>query len=338
MLERDGYWHRELRKGFALRVGDTLRLWTGLLVRPAPGLWLLVSGAFNRRCLVNVGEYVIADDSSFVPVILRLDLNSLRGRDTWLDTELGCILPLQPGVKFTVSTLEESPEAGQDWCDFYDQSYLDTRGATKYVGRYRRVTAGESFAQAEGEAHCRLIIAGGPNLHRVRTFDRFATGDGFSRTHPAKGSLQFAVASNVFEVRARWDGLDMRDVEAEMPGEPERFLREWAERYGPETLPSVEALAEYAHHMLGPHRGEPYFAISPWLFATTPPGWSSMIDSSHLDGMDGLRGVVSTDTHFGVPPLWQVFEPRRFVVPKGTPLARILPVPRHLLRATFRHA
>lgn len=336
LLERDGHWHRELRKGFARRVGGTLRIWTGLLVRPARGVWLLVSGAYNRRCLVNVEEYVIADDSSFVPVILRLDLASLRSRDTWLDTELACLLPLRPGVRFGVGTLAESPEVGRAWCDFYDRSYIEARGGVKYTARYRRVTAGESAAETRGGALCRLIVLGGPNPHRVGTFERFATGAGLSRTHPAKDSLQFAVVRNVADVRARWDGSNIRDVEAEVPGGPGPFLREWAERYGPETLPSVELFADYVEQNSGPYRGEPYFSITPWVFATTPPGWSSLMDSYHLDGLDGMRGVISTDTHPGVASLWQISEPGKLAVARGTPLLRVLPVPRQLLRATFR--
>lgn len=336
LLKRDGHWHRELRKGFARRVGDTLRLWTGLLVRPAPGVWLLVSGAFNRRCLVNVEEYVVADDSSFVPVILRLDLASLRSRDTWLDTELACLLPLRPGVEFGVGALADSPEVGRAWCDFYDRSYIEARGDVKYTARYRRVTAKESDETTGEVARCRLINLGGPNLHRVGTFSRFATGAGLSRTHPAKNSLQFAVVRNVADVRARWDGSNIRDIEAEVPGGPGPYLREWAERYGPETLPSVELFADYVEHNFGPYRGEPYFSITPWVFATTPPGWSSLMDSYHLDGLDGMRGVISTDTHFGVASLWQISGPRKFAVAKGTPLLRVLPVPRSLLRANFR--
>lgn len=336
LLERGGYWHRKLRKGFARRVGDKLRVWTGLLVRPAQGVWLLVTGAYNRRCLVNVEEYVVADDSSFVPVILDLDFASLRSRDTWLDTELACLLPLRPGVEFSVGTLADSPEVGRAWCDFYDRSYIEARAEVKYTARYRRVTARESAAKSLDEARCRLVVLGGPNLHRVGTFDRFATGAGLSRTHPLKNTLQFAVVRNVADVRARWDGSNIRDVEAEVPGGPEPFLREWAERYGPETLHSVELFADYVEHNSGPYRGEPYFSITPWVFATTPPGWSSLMDSYHLDGLDGMRGVISTDTHFGVASLWQLSEPRKFAVAKGTPLLRVLPVPRQLLRATFK--
>jgi hypothetical protein len=86
ILARGGYWHQELSKGFAWRQGTTFSLWTGHLVRPVPGIWLLVSGAFNRRCPINLAEYVITDDTAFIPVILQTDLSSLRGKDTWIET------------------------------------------------------------------------------------------------------------------------------------------------------------------------------------------------------------------------------------------------------------
>jgi hypothetical protein len=72
------------------------------------------------------------------------------------------------------------------------------------------------------------------------------------------------------------------------------------------------------------------------VFAITPPGWSSLIDTYHLEGLDGMRGVISTDGYFGIPPLWQFYKPGKFAVSRGTPLVRVLPVPRQLLPSTFR--
>jgi hypothetical protein len=49
LLARGGYWHQELSKGFAWTKGTTFSLWTGHLVRPVPGVWLLVSGRLNHN-------------------------------------------------------------------------------------------------------------------------------------------------------------------------------------------------------------------------------------------------------------------------------------------------
>jgi hypothetical protein len=333
ILVKGGYWHRELIKGFAWKKGNTLCLWTGYLVRPSTGVWLLVSGAFNRRCLVDVDEYVITDDGSFVPLILQLDLNSLRAKDTWLDTELACLIPLRPNVNMTTRSLRQQPEVGQSWCEFYDASYLDARAEGQYVGRYRKITVQEPVNETNEKAECQLVIAGGPSIHKVRAFDSFATATGRSRSHPAKHLLQFGVVRNICDLKVRWDGLAARDISAEVDEEAQQLRNDWSELYGAETLPSIEWLTQY---MMGTRRGEPYVPITPWVFAVTPPGWSSLIDGFHLDGLDGMRGVISTDTHFGVLPLWQFYKPGRFTVSKGAPLARALPTPRRLLQAGFR--
>jgi hypothetical protein len=141
------------------------------------------------------------------------------------------------------------------------------------------------------------------------------------------------VIRNTCEVKGRWDGLAARDLSAEMPEEVQRFRDDWTELYGAEKL-SSNWLTDYT--MAGPLRGEPYLPISPWVFAVTLPGWSSIIDGSHLDGLDGMRGVISTDIYFGILPLWQFSKPGRFTVSRGVPLARVLPVPRRLLKATYR--
>jgi hypothetical protein len=336
LLVKGGYWHKELNKGFGWQRNHVLYIWTGYLVRPASGVCLLVSGAFNRRCLVNLIEYVIADDASFVPLILQLDLSSLRTRETWLDTELACLVPMQPNVSFSILPLKQQPEVGQAWCDFYDPTYLEPRGEGKYIGRYRKFAAVKPKTGASEKAECQLIVAGGPNIHKITTFDRFVTRDGRSRTHPTKHLLQFAVVGNMCDVKGRWDNSNFRDISAEVPHEKQRFRDTWIELYGEKNLASVEWLMEYAHPTYGPHRGEPYFGVTPWVFAVTPPGWSSVLDGFHLKRLDGMRGVIATDTYFGVPPLWQIERPGRLSVSKGTPLARVLPVPRHLLHSTFQ--
>ena len=129
------------------------------------------------------------DCDSFVPLILELDLASLRERDTWLDTELACLLPLRPDVATSVVPLKEKPEAGRAFRDFYDTGYVEPRVRGKYVGRYRKITASEPVTESPGTAECQLVIAGGPNLHDARSFDRFATPDGWSRRPPKGGRL-----------------------------------------------------------------------------------------------------------------------------------------------------
>jgi hypothetical protein len=98
LLARDGYWHQQLRHTFLWREDDTLFLWTGLLLRPAPGTWFFVSGAYNLRCLVGLHDHVIPDEDAFTPLVLRFNLASLREQVTWLDTDLACLVPLRPDL------------------------------------------------------------------------------------------------------------------------------------------------------------------------------------------------------------------------------------------------
>jgi len=334
ILRRNGYWHKQLKKGFAWKKNSILFLWTGYLVRPAPGVWILVSGAYNRRCLVDLIEYIISDSESLTPLVLQLDLNSLRERVTWLDTELACLMPLRPNLRFSITSIEKEPRAGRAYLDFFDPEYFNLREEGRYTGRYRKHTAGEVNLEADEKAECRLILAGGPKLHRIGTFGRFATSDGFCRKHKTKNHLEFAEVRNICDVKGRWDGSRMRAV-ADMPDEAGRMRKDWSKLYGAEALPKIEYWLQYLIGISGPYR-EPFLGIAPWALVATPPGWSSITDSFSIDGADGMRGVISTDSFFGLDFVWQFHKLGTFKMSRGVPLARILPVPRRLLESSFR--
>jgi hypothetical protein len=336
LLVRDGYWHRQLRQDFVWREDDTLFLWTGLLVRPAAGVWVLVSGSFNRRCLVELHDHVLPDEETFTPLVLPLNLASLRADVTWLDTELACLLPLKPDVQFSITSLREDPRPGAALNAFYDPEYRKAKAEGQITGRYRRHTAGEAVVEADGTAECRLVVAGGPNLHQVDTFACFATAGGFTREYPGRDRLQFAVLHSICDVTGRWDGTSLRDLVAEMPEETERLRRDWAELYGAEAPRRMEWWTHYCPAKTDPQRNEPQVSLVSWVLGTTPPGWSSLVDSYHQPGLDGMRGVVSSDSYFLLPTMWQIHNVGDFHIGRGTALGRALPVPRRLLGATYR--
>jgi hypothetical protein len=334
LLAKDGFWSRTLRKGVSWQHKNVLYIWTGHLVRPVPGVWILVSGAFNRRCFVQVREYVIPDSDVFVPLVLELDLSSLRDRDTWLDTEVACLTPLRPDVAMSMVSLKDRPDAGRAFCAFYDAAYVEPRLQGNYVGRYRKITASEPHTESARTAECELVVVNGPHSHTIRTFDRFATSRGWSRGHPDAGRLQYAVIRNIGLVKGRWDGLSVRDVSVDVPDVREQLHQEWTALFGPISVERLESLFEYVI-IPTPHRGEPIIGIVPRAFAVTPPGWSTLVDSFDFHGLDGMRGLVSTDTYFGTGSFWQLYKPMKFTIPRGANLIRLLPVPRRLLRATF---
>ncbi len=165
-LAPEGAWHRALRGGLAwtCRKGlgpPRLRLWTGLLVRPDPGLWLRVAGAANRRnALIEVSEAYLADDGAFVPLVVELRVRDEAPQSLQLEGEIGCIAPVLPDVKIEACTLADAPEVGRAHAEFYDAKYFAvkkgqvTRKYRRLVGRTaggRNAGAGEESA-GEGSA------------------------------------------------------------------------------------------------------------------------------------------------------------------------------------------
>ena len=334
LLPSDGYWAKTLRRGVSWQHKNVLFIWTGHLVRPVPGVWILVSGASNRRCFVQVREYVIPDSDVFVPLVLELDLSSLRDEDTWLDTEVACLTPLRPDVAMSMASLKDRPETGRAWCSFYDAGYVEPRLQGNYVGRYRKITASEPHTESERTAECELVVVSGPGSHTIGTFDRFATSRGWSRGRSDAGRLQYALIRNIGLVKGRWDGLSVRDLSVDVPDVRDQLHQEWTALFGPISVERLESLFGYMM-IPTPHRGEPVIGIMPRAFAVTPPGWSTLVDSFDFPGLDGMRGVVSTDTYFGTGSFWQLYKPMKFTIPRGANLIRLLPVPRRLLSATF---
>jgi hypothetical protein len=83
--------------------------------------------------------------------------------------------------------------------------------------------------------------------------------------------------------------------------------------------------------------GDPHFFVKPFAFTRTPPGWSSLVEGIHGDGYDVLRGVVSTDVFHATPAVFHLRTAGAPVaVAAGTPLVRVIAIPRDLLRASWR--
>ena len=160
LLPRDGPWHRALRRGFAWFEGGRLRLFTGLLVRPAPGLWLRVSGCANRRnALLEVEEALVPDDGALVPLVLTLTLPGSGLDRVRLQGEIACLAPLSPAARFEELPLAQAPEVARAHLAFYDRAYFEAK-KRDVTGKYRRLMArvrrGPGPAPTEGDAGCRV--------------------------------------------------------------------------------------------------------------------------------------------------------------------------------------
>lgn len=127
----------------------------------------------------------------------------------------------------------------------------------------------------------------------------------------------------------------MRDLSAEMPGTVARVRNIWRNLYGEQGLAAFEWTTHYVNGPAEPMR-EPIMLITPWVFVTTPHGWSSITGGRHHGGVDGMRGVIATDSYHLVAPALQLFEIGPFRIARGTTLERVLPVPRQVLDAPMR--
>jgi hypothetical protein len=336
ILERDGYWHRELRRGFSFREGDTLRVWTGLLVKPDPGVWLLVTTAYNRRCAVEIATHVLCDASGFTPLVLEFDLTTLRQQDTWLDTEIATLTALRPGTRLSIRSLAEDPAPGQTFLDFYTADYLDRRGEAKYAGRYRQVTARQD-KDGDGVPEWRIVYGGGARQTiEIGRFDCFLTRRGPAAADPSGAELEYGLVRSLYDVEGRWDGSNLRDLTSPPDDAMERLTAEWSALYGAESFARAEWWASYVLPLLGPHRAEPFMSQSPWLFTVTPPGWSAISDALPFPNLDPMRGVISTDTFPAVPVAHQIQSLGGFQIREGAAAGRIVPIPRELLQPGFR--
>jgi hypothetical protein len=146
-LAPEGPWHRALRGGlaWACRKGlgpPRLRLWTGLLVRPDPGLWLRVAGAANRRnVLIEVSEAYLADDAAFVPLVVELRVRDEAPQRLRLEGEIACIAPVLPDVQIEACALADAPEVGRAHAEFYDAKYFAVKKG-QVTRKYRRLVGG----------------------------------------------------------------------------------------------------------------------------------------------------------------------------------------------------
>ena len=145
---------------------DRVRLWTGLCVRPDPGVWLRVSATANRRNrFIEVEEAFITDDDAFAPLILTIELPGTAPDRVMLDGEIATLAPVSPGARIDEVTLAQAPEIGAAHAAFYDERYFEAKQRT-VTAKYRKLPLPEDAPGNEGPAHCRLILAG-PRGHTI---------------------------------------------------------------------------------------------------------------------------------------------------------------------------
>ena len=298
-----------------------VRLWTGLLVRPDPGVWLRVSATANRRNrFIEVEEQFIADDGVLVPLVLDIRLRPDAPDQVRLEGEIGTVAPVAPGARIDNVRLAEAPEIGAAHAAFYDAAYFEAKagGVTR---KYRKMKPLPNTLESDVPARCRVIKVG-PAAHTIT------------------GPIPRVVFANLVPFEARFDGY-MIAVEADqrvLRAGAREVERTFAEAMGPTFLgKNRDAMWYFTKYFTYHPPGEPHFFVKPWAFVQTPPGWSCLLEGVHGDGFDILRGVVATDMFYATPAVFQVYrmgEPIR--VGFGQPLLHVMPIPRRLLQARFR--
>lgn len=316
-----------------------LRLVTGLLVRPEPGIWLRVTSAANRRnTLFEVEEQLIADDGAWVPLVLGLKIRPGAPAAFSLEGELACLGPLAPGVAFESLPIAEAPELLRSHAGFYDRDYFEDKREETTL-KYRRLVASEA-RETPSDAACRVAVVGA-SRHAIESLDGFTTAAGPApeRRKPARG-IQSVVFENEVAFSALYDGhtLALEYDRARLASRTKPVIAALRE-----TLAGSAALEHpgselYLTKYFTPHPpGEPHFFVKPWALTATPAGWSSLVEGIHGDGYDVLRGVISTDLFHATPAVFRVHrEGARVRVAEGAPLLRVIPVPRSLLEAEIR--
>lgn len=324
------YWADRLSHGFFFTEGAAAFLWTGILVRPRPGINLLVTGAFNRRCEIGIRELVISDSEHFLPLVLEFDLASARDERTFLDTELACVLPLRSDYTITERRLRDMPELGRALVDYADPEYRARRGMQRPTGRYKAIVQRETAARSPAPQAICSIVSSIENLpHRVEPITRVLTTTGVLEVEPASAPLVAATFQLDVDVTIDTLGHGVRTVEC---GESEKVAAAqavWTELFGKESLEAVPVLFEQASLVSSPYVSRLVFVGTLDLFHT-PPGWSTIFDASHGAQYDGMRGVIATDVLGFANSAIQVLS-GSFTIPRGTTHLRALPIPRDLL-------
>ncbi|MFD9464591.1 hypothetical protein [Streptomyces sp. NPDC060027] len=335
VLEQDGYWHRLLKQGFMWTADGEIHIWTGLLARAAPGSCILLGPAFNRRCRIHVGESVIADDTKFVPLVLRLDPLSINTATALNRGELACLTPLLAKTSLRTERIRANPALVTEFDEFYDPEYTTRREGRKQTGKYRRLVQGErsdSWVNQES----RIIDLGGPECFTIRSFSEFVTSTGPAEGHPYQETLSYADVRTICRINGRYDGSYVSGPFVKIDRPARKLAALWDDVGANLSGTALKLLTNYANRVADQLQ-EPHITVVPWLFVATPSGWSTLIDGYSARHLEGLRGIISTDLYpFNPAPVMRVDGPGGFALPKGAPLARILPVPRALLHAPVK--
>ncbi len=332
LVERGGYWHRLFSRDALPVRGQRVLIWTGLMVRPRAGLWLLVGGAFNRRSRIPVVDHVVTDADQWVPLVIEIDVRALGKETAWLESEIGCVTPVAPRVRLSKEPLAPGAPELREFASFFSEAHFDTKAqhpTAAYVRcqRERRLKADES-------CDARLTFAG-PDVHAIDQFRRFITSTGFTGTPASPGSLPFGLIRNMAPLSWTWQGQTHSAFDVKLGRCLPALQTLWKATFGEDAQRAAfDFLSQYA---LGEHWDQPYVQVQPWVFLPTATGWSTLVDGiHHPPAYDGMRGVIATDWFHSLAMVFRLFGPGSVTLPTRAPLMRAIPVQRAVLELGFK--
>jgi hypothetical protein len=333
LMARGGHWHRAFRGNALPRRGQRLLVWTGHMVRPRPGIWLLVGGAFNRRSRVSVVDHLVTDPARFVPLVVEIDTRDLDREPRWLEMEIGCVTPLRPAARVSKQRMNVGAPELREFAGFFSDAYFATK-AKHPTGTYvvRQRERAKRGAKAAETCDARLLTIG-PDVHRVGSFRRFMTSSGFSTAAASPGTLAYGVVNNIAPAEWTWQGQTHSRFEVRKP-HLGALRAIWRGTFGDGESSALEFLEG---HLLGESWDQPYVQLQPWAFMPTAEGWSTLVDGFHRHpGYDGMRAVIATDWFSSLAMVYRLYESMSVRIPYRAPMLRAIPVHRPTLALGVR--
>ena len=333
MLPRGGAWARSLDRAVTVcdsPAGAVIRVFTGLLVKPAEGCVLRVARCANRRSLAyDVAETLYADATHFTPLVV--DCVPARGEtELRIEGEIATLSALPRGSGVTAKTLEAMPEIGRRHLRFYDAAYFDEKRRGEVTRKYRRTVAVDASPDPSPGVEGTVIVTAGPGSFDTERSANLASPEGVREGASPVDVVRFA---NEVEFTARWDGVRVLITwdRAALDARSAAIWSRWRALYPEIRGRDGEGALLYFTRYFTPHpHGEPHCFTKPSSFVVTPAGWSSLVEGAPGDRYDVLRGLVRTDAFHAAPAVFAFGAPCEVKVPAGRCLVRVLPTPREL--------
>ena len=302
---------------------------TGLSLRPAEGVVLVLERAYNRRDRrVLAHESVVSGD---VLLTVTVAIRRADGEVT-LGGELASLLAFAPAPEVAVLALADVarlPPAeaaaargiAAAHLSFFDQEYFGEKRAAptrKYRDLLRRAGPGAGEA-ADDLAGSVVVLHGGGAVPAVQR-----SPEGLLRLElPVEVGARLRYHGHRVEVRLDEGALGRRaaDIEA-------RFRAALGDGAGPE----LGALRYFTTYVTPHSPGDAHLFCKPATLLRTPPGWVAVLDGVAAPGWEVLRGVTDASWFPALPAVIEVHAAEVHLA-AGAPLLRVRPLPRWLLDA-----